>query len=151
MAAQFAPMEPLLSLFLRYLLNFKHNHQRLDSPAACGFHVLSEQTNHVSYSSKIFLFFCTMLYIDKWKQTWWQSRSRHPNISHEKAAAVIISIPRAFTPRTRRFFCLNLYLWLTAAPQPDTLFSSLQLLSLLNVFSNVYNLTSDKKNWKCFD
>lgn len=57
-----------------------------------------------------------------------------------------ISIPRASTPRTRRFFCLNLYLSLSAAPQPDTLFSSLPLLSLLNVFflTNVRNLTSDK-------
>ncbi len=57
-----------------------------------------------------------------------------------------ISIPRASTPRTR-FSCLNLYLSLSAAPRPDTLFSSLQLLSLLNVFllTNVRNLTSDKE------
>ena len=48
MVVQFAPTELLSNLFLRFRLNFKHNHQRLDKPAACIFHVLSEKTNHTS-------------------------------------------------------------------------------------------------------
>lgn len=61
-----------------------------------------------------------------------------------------ISIPRTSTPRTRRFFCLNLYRSLSAAPQPDALFSSLRLCHCLMCFSTlmfiIWHLTK-----KCFD